>query len=199
METCGSMSPYWVKLNASNCFIGIINNVDCPENTTGLESSTVNLQLTAFAFMITQIPFSVVFGLALQDTENTFLLLCGGCSILVFLLFPISGILAFAGCMLILRDYPDLERGWSFDLCLASSILILIEIIITLIVTTVMGIRSSKRKSNGKPEESVEGKGSSKDGDTQTQSNSYGHSIMKFAQVAITNGAEAAKNAIGMK
>ncbi|XP_061177656.1 uncharacterized protein LOC133186421 [Saccostrea echinata] len=123
---------------------------------------------------------------------------CGGCSLLLFLvLYPISGILAFAGCILILRDYPDFERGWSFDLCLASSILILIEIIITMAFIRVIG--SSKTKSDGKSEEAFEAKDNNKDAEAQTQSNTHGYSIMRFAQVAITVGAKAAKNVIGVK
>ncbi|XP_062576295.1 uncharacterized protein LOC134238194 [Saccostrea cucullata] len=120
MAICGILSPYWIKINASSdCFVGIINNVNCPENTKGLDSATKQLQITASIFMIPKIPFSVVAGLALQHHNNSFLLNCGICSLFVFLLYPITGILTFAGCMLILRDYPDLERGWSFYLCLA--------------------------------------------------------------------------------
>ncbi|XP_056015409.1 uncharacterized protein LOC130053010 [Ostrea edulis] len=158
LETCGFLSPYWIKANASSdCFLGIIYNSNCPGNVIGLGSAGVALHQTTFVFTILQIPSVLMFSLSvLHKSEGILLQLCGCCSLVIISLYPISGILGFAGCMLIVTDYTELSRGWSFDLCLAASVYTLIEILAVVTGVIVNAVRSSNQKSGKSPKQSEE-------------------------------------------
>ncbi|XP_062585254.1 uncharacterized protein LOC134246925 [Saccostrea cucullata] len=45
-------------------------------------------------------------------------------------LYPVSGIISFSGCMFVVANYKNQEKGWGFYLSLAASCYIVLEIFV---------------------------------------------------------------------
>ncbi|XP_062622137.1 uncharacterized protein LOC134283653, partial [Saccostrea cucullata] len=107
---------------------------------------------------------------------------CTKCGVCLLCLYPVAGIIGFAGCMVVFADYKDYEKGWGLYLCLAASCYVMLETIICCCALCVYA-KSGK--------ETNEGSGQDNSGYAGQEVVSYGGSGSSYDNRAIANpGAE---------
>nr|XP_022295850.1 uncharacterized protein LOC111105761 [Crassostrea virginica] len=138
---CGLFSPYWVNYKSNNitseCYRGVISNSGCPDGISGLGVTILGLEATSFTVVV----FTTIACLALicwndnsdddndedSDGDSGCCTLFGG---FLICLYPIAGIIGFAGCMVVVSEFKDHSKGWAFYVSLVASLLIILQIII---------------------------------------------------------------------
>ncbi|XP_048765271.1 uncharacterized protein LOC125673050 isoform X1 [Ostrea edulis] len=132
LQTCGFFSPFWIKHNSTtDCFLGVVYNKDCPDDTKGLGSAVLGLQATAFTIIALTTVISICFICCNNDDEDDDddVGCCAKFGVCLICLYPVAGIIGFAGCMVVVADYGDHDKGWSFYLCLVASCYVILEMI----------------------------------------------------------------------
>lgn len=112
LQTCAFFSPYWIKNNAtSECVRGLIYNSDCSGDVAGLGAAILGLQVIFFLLiLLTTVSSVYLFCCKGKDSDE------GCCSKIcgtVCCLRSLSGIFGFSGCMVIVADYGDHDKGRS--------------------------------------------------------------------------------------
>lgn len=123
LQTIGIFSSQWVRYNAtSECFKGVFyTSSNCPGNVEGIGSPVKGLQIAAFVLLVVSVVCTICF-LGCEQ-EHLF------CDIGVILVYPLTGVLGFSGCMMVFRQY-QYDKGWGFFCCLIASCYILIKILV---------------------------------------------------------------------
>eukprot|EP00105_Crassostrea_gigas_P012589 XP_011428633.1 PREDICTED: uncharacterized protein LOC105329147 isoform X1 [Crassostrea gigas] len=133
MQSFGFISPYWIKHNAtSECFRGVVRNSKCPDNVEGLGAAVYGLQTTSFV-IIALTSISAVYLICCSSDDGDKDEVAGSFALFVgclVCLYPVAGILGFSGCMAVVANFGDHDKGWAFYLCLAASCYVILEIVL---------------------------------------------------------------------
>lgn len=123
LQTIGFFSPYWIKNDTTTeCYRGVVYNVNCPNNVEGLGNAVIGLQATFLAIIVIT-AISSPFLLCSKDESE--------CSNFVrwwFLVYLISGVLGFTGCMIVVYNFNNYR--WSFYLCLVASCFVMLQMVV---------------------------------------------------------------------
>ncbi|XP_061177661.1 uncharacterized protein LOC133186425 [Saccostrea echinata] len=131
LQTSGFFSPYWIKQNSTtDCFRGIFSTVDCDDSIKGLGATILGLQSSALIIIALTTVVLLYTVCRNKDDEEDGTGFCDKFGLCLTFLYPVAGIISFAGCMLVVSNYKNHEKGWGFYLCLAASCYVMIEIII---------------------------------------------------------------------
>lgn len=131
LQSCGFFSPYWIKHNSTTeCFRGVVYNMGCPDNVEGLGAAVLGLQVTSFVIIVLT-SISTIYFICCNssdddddDDETGCCTILGGCMVC---LYPVAGVLGFSGCMVVVANFGDHDKGWAFFLCLAASCYVILE------------------------------------------------------------------------
>ncbi|XP_061177659.1 uncharacterized protein LOC133186424 isoform X1 [Saccostrea echinata] len=127
LQTTGFFSPYWIKQNSTtDCFRGIFLTVNCEDTIKGLGTTVFGLQATALV-IIALTTGVIMYSICCNKDGVGDVGCCTKCGVCVLCLYPAAGIIGFAGCMLVIKDYKDHEKGWSFYLSLATSCYVMLK------------------------------------------------------------------------
>lgn len=147
LQTCAFFSPYWIKNNAtSECFRGLIYNSDCSGDVAGLGAAILGLQVIFFLFiLLTTVSSVYLFCCKGKDSDE------GCCSKIcgtVCCLRSLSGIFGFSGCMVIVADYEDHDKGWAFYFSLLAACCVIAETLLCCCASIVHATRSESYPEN---------------------------------------------------
>ncbi|XP_061177660.1 uncharacterized protein LOC133186424 isoform X2 [Saccostrea echinata] len=132
LQTTGFFSPYWIKQNSTtDCFRGIFLTVNCEDTIKGLGSTILGLQTTALIVIVltTAVLIYTICCNKDDNEDDDDVGCCAKFGVCLLCLYPVAGIIGFAGCMVVITDYKDYEKGWGFYLCLAASCYVMLETI----------------------------------------------------------------------
>ncbi|XP_060556974.1 uncharacterized protein LOC132717508, partial [Ruditapes philippinarum] len=138
LQTVEVFTAHWVS-NSTCDSIGLMyrccagQDNETRESTNGeLDACVLGFEMTSFVMMLAA-EVLAIFGVwfECQDDEDEesrcAKLINGSC-----LLFACAGILSFAGCMMIMNNFPTSQLGWSFYLCLVNGCFVILILVLVL-------------------------------------------------------------------
>ncbi|XP_022289501.2 uncharacterized protein LOC111101339 [Crassostrea virginica] len=136
LQSCGFFSPYWIYYKSDNstteCFRGVLYNRGCSDDVKGLGATILGLQATSFAIIVSTTLACIGFICCNRNDDDDdddvgCCAMLGGC---MLCLYPVAGIIGFSGCMVVVADFGDHDKGWAFYVSLSASCYVIVQLMI---------------------------------------------------------------------
>lgn len=129
LQSCGLFLPFWISVNAtSECHRGIFYNLRCPADTKGLGSLIIGLQTTSFVIIVLT-TVSTIWAMYRDRDGDPEGCSCKGLSTSMICFYPFAGLIGIAGCVVVMVEYGDYDKGWAFYLSFAASCYVIFEVV----------------------------------------------------------------------
>nr|XP_022290262.1 uncharacterized protein LOC111101900 [Crassostrea virginica] len=134
LQSSSFCSPYWINYKSDNstaeCFRGVFYNSGCSLGVQWLGATVFGLQATSFAIIFLTTLASIRFICCNRNDDDDDVGCCdifGGC---MLCLYPVAGIIGFSGCMVVVADFGDYDKGWAFYVSLTASCYVILQLIL---------------------------------------------------------------------